>query len=107
VIAVNSPNSDLNAASARRHLDTSIGSYEADLVNFEWDPRKAASNLRKHRVSFEEAATAFGDPLSITIGDPDHSEDEQRFLLLGMSHAGRLLVVAHAERAETSQDHQC
>lgn len=70
-------------------------------MNFEWDPRKAASNLRKHRVSFEEAATAFGDPLSITIGDPDHSEDEQRFLLLGMSHTGRLLVVAHAERAET------
>jgi len=73
----------------------------AVVVNFEWDPQKAASNVRKHRVSFEEAATAFGDPLSVTIGDPDHSEDEQRFLLLGMSHAGRLLVVAHAERDET------
>jgi uncharacterized DUF497 family protein len=73
----------------------------AVVVNFEWDPQKAASNARKHRVSFEEAATAFGDPLSVTIGDPDHSEDEQRFLLLGMSHVGRLLVVAHAERDET------
>lgn len=70
-------------------------------MNFEWDPRKAESNVRKHRVSFDEAATAFADPLSITVGDPDHSEDEQRFLLLGVSHAGRLLVIAHAERLET------
>lgn len=70
-------------------------------VNFEWDPQKAVGNVRKHGVSFEEAATAFGDPLSVTIGDPDHSEDEQRFLLLGMSHAGRLLVVAHVDRDET------
>lgn len=70
-------------------------------ANFEWDPQKAVGNARKHGVSFEEAATAFGDPLSVTIGDPDHSEYEQRFLPLGMSHAGRLLVVAHAERDET------
>jgi uncharacterized DUF497 family protein len=59
------------------------------------------SNARKHGVSFEEAATAFGDPLSITLGDPDHSEDEHRFLLLALSHTGRLLVVAHVERGET------
>ena len=70
-------------------------------MNFEWDPRKAASNARKHGVSFEEAATAFGDPLSITISDPDHSEEEQRFVLLGLSHRERLLVVAHVEWEET------
>jgi len=54
-------------------------------LGFTWDRRKAASNLRKHRLSFEEAATAFGDPLSLTIGDPDHSESEARYLLLGFS----------------------
>jgi uncharacterized protein len=70
-------------------------------VKFEWDPTKAALNVRKHGVSFEEAATAFGDPLSITIDDPDHSEDELRFLLLGKGHSGRLLVVSHTDRGET------
>ena len=70
-------------------------------MNFEWDTRKAANHARKHGVSFEEAATAFGDPLSITISDPDHSEEEQRFVLLGLSHRERLLVVAHVEREET------
>jgi uncharacterized DUF497 family protein len=67
---------------------------------FVWDARKAASNLRKHWVSFAEAATCFYDPLSITIPDPDHSDDEQRFLLLGMSDRHRLLVVAHIERGD-------
>lgn len=52
----------------------------------------------QHGLSFEEASTAFGDPLSITIGDPDHSEDEARFLLLGMTHTGRLVVVVHTDR---------
>lgn len=70
-------------------------------MNFEWDPRKAIGNIRKHGVSFQEAATVFGDPLSLTIGDPDHSEDEHRFLIVGLSHARRLLVVAHADRGET------
>lgn len=67
-------------------------------LRFQWDPRKAAANRRKHRVSFEEAATAFADPLSLTIPDPNHSADEARFLLLGLSERRRLLVVAHAER---------
>ena len=67
-------------------------------LNFEWDPRKAAANLRKHQVSFPEATTAFGDPLSITIPDPDHSAEEERLLLLGRTEGGRLLVVAHTER---------
>jgi uncharacterized DUF497 family protein len=69
-------------------------------VNFEWDPRKAAQNRRKHRVSFHEAATVFGDPLAMTYHDPDHSISEQRFITVGMSNAGRLLMVAHADRAE-------
>lgn len=67
-------------------------------LNVSWDPRKAASNARKHGVTFLEAATAFADPLSITIADPDHSDDEQRFILLGESHRERLLVVVHTER---------
>jgi uncharacterized DUF497 family protein len=69
-------------------------------LRFRWDPRKAAANVRKHGVTFEEAATVFGDPLSITIADPDHSGDEQRFLVLGLSTRRRLLVVAHSERGD-------
>ena len=65
---------------------------------FEWDADKAAANLRKHGVSFDEAVTAFGDPLSVLLSDPDHSVGEERFLVLGMSNAGRLLVVAFVER---------
>ena len=65
---------------------------------FEWDPRKAAANLRKHGVSFEEAITVFGDVLAMNMPDPDHSEGEQRFLVLGMSVRLRLVVVAYAER---------
>ncbi len=65
---------------------------------FEWDREKAQANLRKHRVSFEEAVTAFGDPLSLTIPDPGHSLAEQRFLLVGQTRMGRLAVVAHTER---------
>ena len=68
---------------------------------FEWDKAKAAKNIRKHGVSFEEATTAFGDPLSITIPDPDHSIDENRYLLMGESNKGRLLVVAHTEQSDT------
>ena len=70
-------------------------------LTFTWDKKKAASNLRKHDVAFEEAATAFGDTLSLTIFDPDHSIDEDRFILLGASNRGRLLVVAHTEQSDT------
>ena len=70
-------------------------------LRFGWDPRKAAANLRKHGISFDEASTAFADPLSITVPDPDHSADEGRFLLVGLSLRHRLLVVIHAERSES------
>ncbi len=69
-------------------------------MEFEWDPRKAAENLRKHKVSFREAATVFGDFLSTTASDPDHSADERRYITVGLSDRGRLLMVAHAERGE-------
>ncbi|HYW08386.1 MAG TPA: BrnT family toxin [Longimicrobium sp.] len=69
-------------------------------LSFEWDSAKDETSTRKHGVSFEEASTAFGDPLSVTIPDPEHSEREVRFLLLGRSDAGRLLVVAHTERGQ-------
>jgi uncharacterized DUF497 family protein len=64
-------------------------------VRIEWDPRKAAANLRKHGISFEEAASVFLDPLSATGEDPDHSSDERRFVSFGMSASRRLLVIAH------------
>ena len=69
-------------------------------MQFEWDPDKADENERKHGVSFDEAATAFGDPMSLTIADPDHSEDEERFILLGQTYSGRLVVAVHTERQE-------
>jgi hypothetical protein len=67
-------------------------------IQFEWDEAKARSNLRKHPVAFDEATTAFFDALSVTIPDPDHSLAEQRFLLIGTTVAGRLVVVAHTDR---------
>jgi uncharacterized DUF497 family protein len=67
-------------------------------VRFEWDLKKGASNLRKHGVTFQEAATVFGDPLAITFEDPDHSKDEERHLTFGLSLRGRLIVVSHTER---------
>jgi hypothetical protein len=67
-------------------------------LEFEWDAAKAAANVRKHGVSFPEATTAFEDPLSLTIADPDHSAREDRYLLLGLTQPGRLVVVAHADR---------
>ena len=70
-------------------------------LRFVWDPQKAAANLRKHGVAFEEASTAFADPLSVTIPDPYHSEEELRFLLIGRSARQRVLVVIHAERKES------
>ena len=65
---------------------------------FEWDAAKAAKNLRDHGVSFDDASTVFGDPMSISMADPDHSDGEERYLVLGMSIRRRLLVVSHAER---------
>ena len=65
---------------------------------FEWDSRKAGSNLKKHGISFDEATTIFGDPLALLMDDPKHSIDEQRFLVMGHSVQQRLLVVAFAER---------
>ena len=70
-------------------------------LEFTWDRSKATSNLEKHGVSFEEASTAFGDPLSITVPDPDQSHDESRFVLMGQSFRGKLLVVVHSERGES------
>ena len=67
-------------------------------MEFEWDPDKAEENLTKHSVGFVEASTIFSDPLEVTIPDPEHSDDEVRFLSLGLSADGRLLVVAYTER---------
>ena len=69
-------------------------------MEFEWDPRKAANNLRKHRISFSEAATVFGDSLGTTVRDPDHSLAEDRCITVGMSSRGRLVMVPHTERGE-------
>ena len=69
-------------------------------MRVEWNAAKAAANLRKHEVSFDEAASVFFDPLSATGADPDHSVDERRFVTFGMSSSGRLLVVAHVERGD-------
>jgi uncharacterized DUF497 family protein len=71
------------------------------LLIFEWDPEKASVNVEKHGVSFAEAVTAFADPLSLTIPDPEHSRGEARFVLIGVTSTGRLVVVAHAEADET------
>jgi len=67
-------------------------------MKFEWDPNKAAHNLRKHGVSFHEAADVFADPLAITYDDPDHSMTEHRFIIIGTARNGLLLFVAHTDR---------
>lgn len=69
-------------------------------LTFEWDPEKDLENKRKHGIGFDEAATSFGDPGSLTILDSEHSGREDRFVLLGMSTSGRLLVVIHTERGD-------
>jgi uncharacterized DUF497 family protein len=68
------------------------------LIAFAWDPEKARNNLQKHGVAFSEAATVFRDRLSVTISDPDHSNVEDRFITIGISASGRLLMVAHTDR---------
>ena len=76
-------------------------------LNFELDEKKARENYRKHRVSFEEGVTVFGDPFSITIDDPDHSADEQRYIDIGTSEKGRVLVVSYTERAGSIRIMSC
>lgn len=70
-------------------------------MNFEWDENKATSNLSKHGVSFEEAKTVFNDPLYVDFYDPDHSEREERYLIVGESEQGRLLIVSYTDRRDS------
>ena len=72
-------------------------------MEFEWDPDKADRNWRKHGVSFHEAATVFDDPLAITYADPEHSDEEARFLTFGHSGNGRFLVVSHTDREDRTR----
>ena len=69
-----------------------------DEIRFAWDPRKASANLRRHRVSFAEATTVFSDDNAVFLDDPGHSDDEPRFVLLGLSERFRILVVSHTVR---------
>ncbi|MDD5296249.1 MAG: BrnT family toxin [Rhodocyclaceae bacterium] len=71
------------------------------MLKFEWDDAKAASNLRKHGVSFEEAASIFGDTLAVTFPDPDHSIGEKRWLTFGISRSDKLLAVVHGEHGRS------
>lgn len=68
------------------------------MIKFEWDPPKAAANLRKHQVSFDEAKSVFYDEFAVQFFDEEHSSDEERFLMLGMSSGAKLLIVCHCER---------
>ena len=70
-------------------------------MKIEWDPKKAKLNLRKHGVSFEEAATTLSDPMAATGADPDHSSSEDRYITFGVSEKGRLVVVSHTEKDQT------
>ena len=72
-------------------------------MRFEWDGSKAASNLKKHGISFEEAVTVFYDPLAATFEDPDHSQEESRLITVGYSARRRLLVVSHVERGDSAR----
>lgn len=69
-------------------------------TRFEWDPAKDEGNAAKHDVRFEEASTVFADPFSVTVGDPDHSKDEFRFVTIGVSVHNRLIVVIHTDRGD-------
>ena len=71
--------------------------------NFEWDPNKARSNKREHGVGFEESATVFLDPMAVTTYDPDHSETEERWITMGISKNGRVLIVCHTFREESQE----
>jgi len=78
-----------------------VDGYLSDTLKIEWDPRKAAANRAKHKVSFEEAATVFGDPLGGITDDPRHSGTEDRYVLLGQSDRRRLLAVMFTEREQS------
>ena len=70
------------------------------MTEFEWDPTKASSNQQKHGISFVEAATVFFDPFSVTVSDPGHSIDENRFAITGLSYKGQAIVVVHVDRGD-------
>ena len=72
-------------------------------MEFEWDPKKATANVQKHDVTFQEAATVFGDPLAITFEDPDHSTDENRYITFGLSLQKQVIVVSHTERGDRTR----
>jgi uncharacterized DUF497 family protein len=72
-------------------------------MEFDWDPRKAEENLKRHGVSFDEARTVFGDPLAKTFYDPKHSENEERYISMGMSVQGRTLFVNHTDRGDKTR----
>ena len=74
---------------------------------FEWDEKKAKENFRKHKVSFEEAKTIFADPFLMTFPDPEHSDSEQRYLNIGISSKGRVLVLVHTERGGNTRIINC
>ncbi|MEB3309582.1 MAG: BrnT family toxin [Snowella sp.] len=67
-------------------------------MQFEWNPDKASLNLKKHGISLHEASTVFNDPLSVTFPDPDHSYGEERYVIIGLSSASRILIVSHTDR---------
>jgi uncharacterized protein len=71
------------------------------MLLFEWDTQKAYENERKHNITFDEASTVFADPFSLTINDPLHSENEERFIIIGVSHKQRILIVVHTEQGDT------
>ena len=81
--------------------DAPVAEFEFGGLRFSWSDRKAAQNLKNHGVGFEEAATVFLDPLARQYDDPDHSQSESRFLLVGHSLAGQMLLVVHAEKGDT------
>jgi uncharacterized DUF497 family protein len=91
----------LNGASLGRGSGRFRQQLILGVVVFKWDPRKAAVNLKKHGIDFHEAATVLNDPISTTFPDQDHSSLERRFLTVGMSSRGSLLVVAHTEEGDT------
>jgi uncharacterized protein len=72
-------------------------------MRFEWDNRKANQNFKKHGIPFDEAVTAFYDPLSATFEDPDHSTEEQRYITVGLSSKNHLIVVAHTDRGDKTR----
>lgn len=72
-------------------------------MRFEWHRRKATTNAKKHGVNFDEAATVFGDPLALTFDDPDHSDEEDRFLTFGVSGSGKYVIVSHTPRGEKTR----